>query len=201
MTALLAENQKLKARLAQNSSNSSWPPSSDPPSKLPQTQREPTGRKRGGQPGHGKHKRVLLPPERVKSITDCVPAGCRGCGDPVCGTDPEPLIHQVLDSPRLAAYADEYRIHRLYCARCGITTQGPLPDGVPSTGLGPRLEALIGVLSGKYRLSKRLLQELCADAFDVDISLGAICDAQQRVSESVAAQVSRHTRPSRGRRS
>ena len=182
-----AENQDLRARLAQNSSNSSRPPSSDPPSTPARPEREPSGRKRGGQPGHENHKRVLLPPERVRSFTECVPSECRSCRDPLTGTDPEPLIHQVLNIPELAAYADEYRLHRRYCPRCGITTLGPLPAGVPSTGLGARLEALIGVLSGKYRLTKRPLQELCADVFDVDISLGAVCDAQQRVSESVAA--------------
>ena len=186
VAALLKRIEGLEARLAQNSSNSSRPPSSDPPSLPPKPEREPSGRKRGGQPGHDKHKRVLLPPERVKSVTQCVPKGCRGCGDALSGIDPEPLVHQVFEVPRLAAYADEYHLHRLYCPRCGITTQGPLPVGVPSTGLGPRLEAMLGVLSGKYRLSKRLLAELCADAFDIDISIGAVCDAQQRVSDAVA---------------
>ena len=56
--ALRAENavlqlriRKLEARLEQDSSNSSQPPSSDPPHALPKRQVLPSGRKRGGQPG------------------------------------------------------------------------------------------------------------------------------------------------------
>ena len=179
----------LEARLGQNSSNSSRPPSSDGPAVPPRPERERSGRKRGGQPGHAKHKRESLPPERVKSVTECLPTGCRGCGKALDGQDPEPLIHQVIDSPRLVAYADEYRLHRLHCSSCGITTMGSLPAGVPSTGLGPRLEGVVAVLGGKYRLSKRLSQDLCADVFDVDISLGAVSGAEQRISEDIAVPV------------
>ena len=181
--------QELEARLAQNSSNSSRPPSTDPPATPPRPTREPTGRKRGGQPGHDKHEREPLPPERVRSRTDCLPCNCRRCGKALHGRDPTPRVHQVVDLPRLLALADEYLLHSLPCTDCGITTQGELPEGVPATGLGARFEALLAVLSGKYRLSKRLVQELCVDAFDADISLGAICDAQQRVSDAIEAPV------------
>src|SRR5262249_29560626 len=57
--ALRAENavlharvRELEARLGQNSSNSSRPPSSDPPHVLQKRLPSPSGRKRGGQPGH-----------------------------------------------------------------------------------------------------------------------------------------------------
>ena len=100
--------------------------------------------------------------------------------------DPEPIVHQVFDIPRLIACADEFRLHRLYCSRCGITTRGDLPAGVPTTGVSPRFEALIGMLGGKYRLSKRLVQEMCADVFDVDIALGSVSNTEQLVSASIA---------------
>ena len=185
----MARIVELEARLAKNSTNSSRPPSSDPPSVPEPPPSEPTGRKRGGQPGHVKHERTLLPAARVRSVVECIPCSCRRCGKALDGTDETPLIHQVVDVPRLIAYANEYRQHRLRCTDCDITTVGKLPEGVPSTCLGPRFEALLGVLSGKYRLSKLLIQDLCADVFDVDISTGAICDAEQRVSESIAAPV------------
>ena len=185
----MARIQELEARLKINSGNSSRPPSSDGPSVPPPPTKEPTGRKRGGQPGHDKHERVLLPPERVRSVRECLPEACRGCGDALEGVDPYPQVHQVFDIPRLIALADEFRLHSLYCTRCGITTQGQLPAGVPTTGISSRFEALIAMLSGKYRLSKRSVQEMCGDVFDVDIALGSVCNAEQLVSTSIAEPV------------
>src|SRR5919199_3128184 len=49
---LQARVRELEARLGQNSSNSSQPPSSDPPQVPPKREAMPSGRKRGGQPGH-----------------------------------------------------------------------------------------------------------------------------------------------------
>ena len=52
IVALQARIQELEAQLGQNSSNSSRPPSTDPPQAPPWPKAPPTGRKRGGQPGH-----------------------------------------------------------------------------------------------------------------------------------------------------
>ena len=53
VVALEATVQRLLERLQQDSHNSSRPPSSDPPRALEQRPRRvPSGRKRGGQPGH-----------------------------------------------------------------------------------------------------------------------------------------------------
>ena len=187
--AALLRVQELEALLKRHSGNSSRPPSTDGPSAPTRPKKEPSGRKRGGQPGHDKHERELLPPERVRSVSECFPNECRGCGDALDGTDPDPQVHQVFDIPRLIACADEFRLHSLYCSRCGITTQGQVPEGVPTTGISPRFEALIGMLSSKFRLPKRAVQEMCADVFDVDVALGSVCNAEQRVSESIAAPV------------
>ena len=46
------EVAELRERLGQNSQNSSKPPSSDAPSVSRLNNRQPSGRKRGGQPGH-----------------------------------------------------------------------------------------------------------------------------------------------------
>lgn len=49
----------------------------------------------------------------------------------------------------------EYRLQRGYCAGCGITTRGVLPQDVPSGQCGPRLAAFVGLLMGHFRQSKR----------------------------------------------
>ncbi len=189
VAALLEEVRELKARLGRNSSNSSQPPSSDGPATPPRQSREPSGKPRGGQPGHKQHKRAVLPPERVERTIECVPENCRRCGDALHGRDPGPLVHQVIDVPPVVAMAIEYRLHRLHCEHCGITTQGELPECVPATGLGPRLQAIIAVCSGAFRLPKRMTQELLANFFDADVSLGSIVNAEHAVSEAVAPAV------------
>ena len=50
--ALQARIRELEARLGQNSANLSCPPSSDPPQAPVRPKAPPSGRKRGGQPGH-----------------------------------------------------------------------------------------------------------------------------------------------------
>jgi transposase len=55
----------LEARLGQDSSNSSRPPSSDPIHLKRRPPRKPSGRRRGGQPGHRRHTREMVPPQRL----------------------------------------------------------------------------------------------------------------------------------------
>lgn len=67
---LQAEVAALKARLDRNSSNSSKPPSSDPPHVKRQPPRPTSKRKRGGQPGHKRAIRPMVPPEQLTHIVD-----------------------------------------------------------------------------------------------------------------------------------
>ena len=68
----------LEARLGRNPQNSSLPPSSEHPhSKKPIPKRKPSGRKRGGQKGHTKHQRTLVPPEQVTEAITLRPSHCR----------------------------------------------------------------------------------------------------------------------------
>src|SRR5256885_4703907 len=98
------------ARLRQNSSNSSRPPSADPPG-APKRSDEPSGRARGGQPGHKHHKRELLPDSRVTKVVELVPKRCRRCDERLSGRDPRPLRLQTIEVPRLEPRVTEYRQH------------------------------------------------------------------------------------------
>jgi Family of unknown function (DUF6444) len=80
----------LEARLKLNSTNSSKPPSSDPIGMKRKPPTPPSGRKRGGQPGHRKSQRSLVPPEKVRDTICCKPTTCRRCGHGLSGNDPEP---------------------------------------------------------------------------------------------------------------
>ena len=61
---LEAQVARLTAQLNQNSTNSSKPPSSDPPGVSRQA-KAPSGRKPGGQPGHQRNMRELVPVKQV----------------------------------------------------------------------------------------------------------------------------------------
>jgi transposase len=104
----------LRARLGQNSQNSSRPPSSDGPAVKRRPPPEGSGRRRGAQPGHPPHRRPLLPADEEVPRK---PTACRRCGEPLAGSDPEPLRHQVIDLPAIKPHVTEYQLHRLPCPR------------------------------------------------------------------------------------
>lgn len=177
---LEATVRDLQARLQLNSTNSSKPPSSDPIGLKRKPPTPPSPRKRGGQPGHRKAFRALVPPEKLRSSQDCKPCACRRCGHALHGEDPNPLIHQVAELPKIEPLVDEYRLHRLSCPDCGETTCGTLPEGVPTVSFGPYLQAVLATLAGAYRLSKRQIQQLAGDLFGLSISTGMISKLERQ---------------------
>jgi transposase len=176
---------ELQARLNLNSTNSSKPPSTDPPAvevkRRPPV--PPSGRKRGGQLGHKRHTRPLVPPEQVRETFEVKPTQCQGCGAALQGDDPDPLRHQVAEIPPVRPDVDEYRLHKLTCSCCGTATRAELPAGVPTGPFGPRLRAILTMFAGSYRLAKRPIQQLASDLFGLDISLGMIPKLERQAAE------------------
>ena len=171
--ALQAEVQSLKDRLGSNSRNSSRPPSTDPLHLKRQPSKTPSGKKRGGQPGHKRATRPLVPPDQVGHTIACKPTACSGCGGALDGSDLTPHRHQVAEIPPIRPIVVEYLVHRLTCPGCGVTTRGVLPEGVPTGSFGPRLQATLSLLTGE-RLAKRPVQRLAKDVLGLDISLGMV---------------------------
>jgi transposase len=189
--------QLLEARLGQNSSNSSQPPSSDPPRAPQRGRREPSGRPPGGQAGHARHLRMLRPVAEVDQVVEHWPTHCDYCQQPL-PQDPslvvgEPARHQVTDLPPLRAPITEHRVHRVRCAHCGGETPAGLPAEVTGGAFGPRLQATIGVLSGRYRLSRREVVGVCRDLFGVPIALGTVDALCQATGTALAGPVTELT--------
>src|SRR3954453_6864579 len=148
---LEAENRDLKARLGLNSSNSSNPPSTDPPNHKRKPPVPPSGRKRGGQPGHRRHERPLVPSDQVDRVVECRPSHCAACAAALAGNDPEPLRRQVAEMPPIRPHVTESRQHPSPC-RCGASRPpGVPPRATPAGGFGPRLSPMVGLLSGVSR--------------------------------------------------
>lgn len=180
---------ELEEKLGKNSSNSSKPPSSDALNRKKYPPKKPSGRKRGGQPGHKKHERTLLPPEKARLVVEVKPPCCERCGRKLDGADFCPSRHQIVDLPVIEPVFDEYRMHTLQCSDkgCGHFTQAPLPEGVSSIGFGPGVDAMVAQVTGMMRASKRTTADTMQGLFGVPMSVGAVIDAQQRVSQALEA--------------
>src|SRR5438067_9669104 len=72
------------------------------------------------------------------------------------------------------------------CPSCGKRTRADLPVGVPRRPFGPRLTAVVALLSGRYRLSRREVRQLLHDLWQVRVSLGAVVRQEQVQSAALA---------------
>jgi transposase len=91
-----------------------------------------------------------------------------------------PLVHQVAELPKIEPLVDEYRLHRLACPRCGVSTCASLPAGVPTGCFGPYLQAVLSTLAGGYRLSKRQVQQMAGDLFGLSIATGMVSKLERQ---------------------
>lgn len=169
--ALEAEAVELKRRLAQNSRNSSRPPSSDglakPPA--PKSLRGRSGRKPGGQHGHEGHRleRVEHPDEVIVHT----PVLCGGCGNDLAGGD---LVgeeaRQVFDLLPVRLTVSEHRCQRRRCG-CGHVTGAAFPAGVGApTQYGPRVRALAVYLTVAQHLPYQRAATLLGDWLGAPLS-------------------------------
>jgi transposase len=183
---LEAQVRDLLARLGNNSSNSSVPPSANPLHAPKPVVKKRTGRKPGGQPGHPPHLKQLLPPERVKDIIHFVPSHCGQCQAPLSAQasadDPPPTRHQVAELPPLVAEITEYQGHARTCPCCGEVTRATIPADIRAHCCGPRLTATLAYLSGGHQLSKRAVEEISEDVFAAPVALGTVPALEQEVS-------------------
>lgn len=168
---LLGKIAELEARLNKSPENSSLPPSTQHPHAKPsKSKRSKSKRKRGGQKGHPKHERSLIPTDECQAVVPLKPDVCRRCGSRLSGEDPQPLRHQVWELPEIQPIITEYQRHRLGCECCGESTCAELPDGVPSGQSGPRLIAFVALLMACFRQSKRRAAEFVSTVLNIPCS-------------------------------
>lgn len=165
----------LKRRLAQNSRNSSRPPSSDGLSKPPvkRSLRRPSGRKPGGQPGHGGGRlAVVADPDEVLTHS---PGCCAGCGGDLGGAAVQGVERrQVFDLPEIRLRVTEHVAERRRCG-CGQLTTASFPPGVRApTQYGPGVRALAIYLIARQHLPYQRTAELFSDWLGAPISTGTL---------------------------
>ena len=182
---------KLEAQLAaarKDSSTSSKPPSSDivkpPKPDLPEGQDK---RHIGGQPGHPKHERTLIPREQLTTPPhDYVPEICPDCGHGLRPAGDDVRVVQQIEIAEMPILIEEHRSHPGWCPHCCKVHYGVLPDGVERGGLvGPRLTTLIAYLKGFCHASYTTIRKFLRDVVQVQLSRSFLFKVITKVSAAL----------------
>jgi len=187
---LMKRVAELTDQLGRNSSNSHLPPSSDSPEERKRRRnkaKKDKQRKRGGQQGHTGAHRELLPPDKVSKFVDLFPAECENCWEPLPRVaDLSATRHQQTEVPPIEPHTTEWRRHQIACPCCGYKTRAAYDASqIPALPFGPRLTAIMALMTGVYHLGRRKAVEMLSDIVGVRVSLGALSAAEARVSDAV----------------
>ena len=156
--------QSLEARLAQDSTTSSQPPSTD---KLwvPKSERQKTGRSSGAQRGHvGKTLKMAAHVDEVVSLPLTGHCTCGHAWERVHAQGQ--VARQVHDLPELRLQVTEYRADVKVCPECRHRQHAPFPDYVSGqVQYGPRVHGLAVYLNAAHFVplnrTGEILEALC----------------------------------------
>jgi transposase len=95
--------------------------------------------------------------------------------------------HQVTELPPIHPVVTEHQLQQVQCAGCGTTTCAVLPSEVPPGAFGPRLQATVAVLAGRYRLSRREVVGVCTDVLGTPLAVGSVDHLCQATAQALAA--------------
>jgi transposase len=188
LTATVAQLQQQLAAARKDSSTSSKPPSSDlvkPPAPPPPEGQ--TARSRGGQPGHPRHLRALLPPASLTAPPqEYRLEHCPTCGHDLLPADALARVVQQVEVLRMPVGVEEHRSVPGFCPHCQKVHWAPLPSAVARGGLvGPRLTALIAYLKGACHASYSTVRKFVRDVLGVSICRGQLIKIIGKVSQAL----------------
>ncbi len=173
--ALRAENAKFKEMLGKNSRNSSKPPSSDGYSKpAPKSQRQPSGRKQGAQPGHpGKGLSI---DRKADTTVLHLPQGCKGCPQQdACLAKSKTETRTEIDI-QLISTITAHKAVTCFCPKLNNQElSGRFPDHIRSSQqYGHNLTAFVAALATRGTVSIGRIHELLSGVFNIPISTGTV---------------------------
>jgi len=174
---LKKEIDTLKAKLNMDSSNSSFPPSSDKFKKKDKKQRslrQKSDKPSGGQVGHkGTTLEKTQTPDFIVELPNNT---CINCSHDLTQVKSNEIkSRQVFDIPEIKINVTEFRAHSKTCPHCNAKTTSEFPKNIThTTQYGPNIKGLILNLNIYQSLPYKRLQELLADVFNLKISQGTI---------------------------
>ena len=170
---------RLRDAAAQNSRNSSRPPSTDRPEKpQPKSLRKKSGRASGGQPGHpGRTLHMIKNPQhtQIHPLRKC------RCGEDL---SKEPVRdferRQVFDLPPLNLECTEHRAEIKDCPSCGQTCRAEFPADLKApVQYGKNFRSLLAYLYDAQVGASRRIREMCQEMFGFAVSEGTLQSARQ----------------------
>ena len=177
---LLKRVEELEARLNQDSSNSSRPPSSDSPYKKESSDKAEKKKKAKSRKGRKGYRFQMLDPTEIRNIFP-KPCSC-GC-DQFSNLEPY-YTHQHIELPEIVMKIIHFVLYSGKCRQCGKINKGHVP-GEFETGFGPRLSAFIVELVGIAGNSRDMVQRFCISVLRIPISLGAIQKVIDRATKAI----------------
>jgi transposase len=169
---LIHENAELRAKLNQNCTNSSQPPSSSPFIK-PKSLRVKSGRKPGGQPGHqGRNLQVTKTPDEVieHKVDTC--SYCGGDLSQVIATVSQ--TRQVVDV-KIVPLVTRHSVQSKTCPACGKQTTADFPRGVDHyLQYGNTLNSLMVYLNKGNYIPYNRLAKISKEVLGIPVSQGTL---------------------------
>ena len=95
----------------------------------------------------------------------------------------------MTELPPPRAEVTEYQLAARRCRGCGTVTRARRPAQVGASAFGPRLQALVALLSGRYRLSRREVVQLMGEVWGAEVALGSVVELEQATSAALAPVV------------
>ncbi len=137
-----------------------------------------------------------MPTEQATEVVPHFPENCEGCGKRVEESEKREDLHlarehrhQQWEIPPIEPRITEHQCHLAECRACGTVSRATFPENVTRSMFGPNLMALVVLLTGAYRMSKRSVASLLSSAFGMTVALGSISNIEHRVSRALLVPV------------
>jgi transposase len=176
---LQSQVRRLRDAAAQNSRNSSRPPSSDRPEQpKPKSLRKKSGRKAGGQPGHP--GRTLQFSDHPKHTEIHLLLECH-CGEDLSKEPPIDFERrQVFDLPALKLECTEHRAQIKECPCCHQRATAPFPENVKApVQYGRNFRALLAYFYDAQLGASLRIRQMGEELFGYAVSEGTLQSARQ----------------------
>lgn len=180
---LREENRRLRDQIAQNSRNSSKPPSQDTHRPVKKSDSGPSARKAGGQKGHkGQGAKLKDNPDKT---LDYLISDCPECGQDLRQVAVDEIIRkQIEDIPEIKTTVTEHRIEVKTCCGCGIQWQAGGCALQHEFEYGPNVKALAVYMSTYQFIPQKRIKELLG-VFGIELSTGTLNNFRKAATKRI----------------